>query len=43
MIHALLALAHGHVRDACNFNPACIVVAPILLWTGVREFKEWIA
>ena len=37
MIHAWLAMAHGNVRAAWNFNPSSFVVTPILLWTGVRK------
>jgi hypothetical protein len=36
MIHALLAMAHGDVRAAWNFNPSSFVVSLILLRTGVR-------
>jgi hypothetical protein len=40
MIHALLALAHGHVRAAWTFNPSSVVVLPILLWSAARKLKE---
>ena len=37
MIHAWLAMAHGDVRAAWNFNPNSFVVTPIPLWTGVQK------
>ena len=40
MIHALLALGHGNLRAAWDFNPASFAAVPILLWTGIRKIKE---
>ena len=37
MIHALLALTRGDMRAAWAFNRSSVVVAPILLWTGIRN------
>jgi hypothetical protein len=40
MTHAFVAMAQGHFRAAWDFNPRSVVVAPILVWTGVRKIKE---
>ena len=40
MTHALVAMAQGHVRAAWDSNPRSVIVAPILVWTGLREIKE---
>lgn len=40
MVHALIALAGGHVRAAWRFNPGSFAVAPILLGIGIQRIKE---
>jgi hypothetical protein len=43
MTHAMLALARGHLRAAWDFNPRCVVIGPILVWTGIREITRKVA
>jgi hypothetical protein len=40
MIHALLAIARGSLREAWALNPTSFVALPILTVHGIRKLKE---